>query len=122
MKKNITAVVAAAAVIIENGIPEAHAANVEFSYTVNGVSVVTRDNLSTPRRTQALAHVMIAFKAAGWMFEPGAGVTLTAPDAVYRKTAKKAAAPAPAAPVAEPNSDADTLFPAQEAPVLAFSS
>ncbi|MER5352522.1 hypothetical protein ABT093_19595 [Kitasatospora sp. NPDC002551] len=118
MKKTITAVFTAAADIIENGIPKAHAADVEFSYTVNGVSVVTRDNLSTPRRTQALAHVMNAFKAAGWTFEPGAGVALTAPDAVYRKTTKKkAAAPAPA----EPTGDADTLFPAQEAPVLAFS-
>ncbi|MET9402636.1 hypothetical protein [Kitasatospora sp. NPDC002965] len=119
MKKNITAVVAAAAVIIENDIPKAHTANVEFSYTVNGVSVVTRDNLSTPHRTQALAHVMNAFRAAKWTFEPGAGVTLTAPDAVYRKTTKKKA---PAAPVAEPTGDADTLFPAQEAPVLAFVS
>ncbi|MFD5610461.1 hypothetical protein [Kitasatospora sp. NPDC127060] len=119
MKKNITAVVAAAAAIIENDIPETHVAAVEFSYTIDGVMVVTRDNLTTKRRTQALAHVMNAFRAAGWTFVPGRAVMLTAPDAVFAR--KKKAAPAPVAEVAQVEANAPALFPVQETPVLAFS-
>ncbi|MFG2847474.1 hypothetical protein ACGF12_30540 [Kitasatospora sp. NPDC048296] len=119
MKKNITAVVAASAAIIENNIPETHAAAVEFSYTTDGVTVVTRENLTTKRRTQALAHVMNAFRAAGWTFVPGRAVMLTAPDAVFAR--KKKAATATVAEVVEVETDAPALFPVQEAPVMAFS-
>ncbi|WP_331727546.1 hypothetical protein OG871_40685 (plasmid) [Kitasatospora sp. NBC_00374] len=124
MNKTAAAVVAAANTVVASAmemLPQGVSERVQFSYTADQVSVTLADSLTRRAKTQALAHVMMAFKAAGWTLKIGRTVAFHAPDAAFtvRKKAapkKAAAAPTVAPAVAE---EAPTLFAAQD---VAFSS